>query len=304
MESHSDLDDSHIKAKRENYNYDADGSNDDSNDMILSSSHDDSDHNQSHESQISGVHLNIDNSIGPKAIGQFIPISEDTIFMDSGEQSVSIVPEILNSSPVSGDSWMNYSSNSSEDSSCPVQRISTQPNVPLMNVSDAGITNISSSDIDDENSSSGSSQPHKNKRLDKSDDDSDLASKLQSISTVTPNSVSTASITRRQRGKDKKIVCLPKQPVTSPTKGKNAYETIGSGTISSNRLNSNKSRPLVDIRMIDFAHTTFSHNTDANEATTGLSSTVLHHGPDGGFLTGLASLQRLLTQILTEDCKA
>ncbi|RZC37783.1 inositol hexakisphosphate kinase 1 [Asbolus verrucosus] len=50
----------------------------------------------------------------------------------------------------------------------------------------------------------------------------------------------------------------------------------------------------VDVRMIDFAHTSFVTTADSS------SSTVVHQGPDGGFLTGLDSLKRLLSQILAE----
>lgn len=47
--------------------------------------------------------------------------------------------------------------------------------------------------------------------------------------------------------------------------------------------------------MIDFAHTTFRKLGSANE--------TVHHGPDGGFLTGLDSLKRLLCEILQESEK-
>ncbi|KAJ8917742.1 hypothetical protein NQ315_005193 [Exocentrus adspersus] len=46
----------------------------------------------------------------------------------------------------------------------------------------------------------------------------------------------------------------------------------------------------VDVRMIDFAHTSFIRTTDTDSKT-------VHEGPDGGFLTGLDSLKRLLSQI-------
>ncbi|GLH03555.1 Inositol hexakisphosphate kinase 2 [Gryllus bimaculatus] len=49
--------------------------------------------------------------------------------------------------------------------------------------------------------------------------------------------------------------------------------------------------PRVDVRMIDFAHTTC--HGDPGPST-------LHLGPDGGFLTGLDSLRRLLREILAE----
>ncbi|XP_054288889.1 inositol hexakisphosphate kinase 1 isoform X2 [Macrosteles quadrilineatus] len=50
--------------------------------------------------------------------------------------------------------------------------------------------------------------------------------------------------------------------------------------------------PRVDVRMIDFAHTSFNKRR---------GSTPIHQGPDCGFLTGLDSLKRLLTEILSED---
>ncbi|XP_076173470.1 uncharacterized protein LOC143149734 isoform X2 [Ptiloglossa arizonensis] len=52
----------------------------------------------------------------------------------------------------------------------------------------------------------------------------------------------------------------------------------------------------VDVRMIDFAHTTFVHGS----TVACNSSSMVHQGPDCGFLTGLDSLRRLLLEILTE----
>jgi hypothetical protein len=61
----------------------------------------------------------------------------------------------------------------------------------------------------------------------------------------------------------------------------------------------NKNSPLFDVRIIDFAHTTFNKKEsspylDENE------SKLIHHGPDGGFLTGISSLKRILSEILFE----
>lgn len=63
---------------------------------------------------------------------------------------------------------------------------------------------------------------------------------------------------------------------------------------------------LVDVRIIDFAHTTFT--TQENENVTSSSSSLslnhtkkVHHGPDGGFLTGIESLKRILGEILAEN---
>ncbi|KAK9873191.1 hypothetical protein WA026_021424 [Henosepilachna vigintioctopunctata] len=51
----------------------------------------------------------------------------------------------------------------------------------------------------------------------------------------------------------------------------------------------------VDVRMIDFANTSFVAKDDNNT-----KSSAIHHGPDGGFLQGLDSLKRLLSQLLVE----
>jgi hypothetical protein len=57
--------------------------------------------------------------------------------------------------------------------------------------------------------------------------------------------------------------------------------------------------PLVDVRIIDFAHTTFTSKEpspflDEHEIK------KIHHGPDGGFLTGISSLKRILSEIIVE----
>ncbi|KAL2722870.1 inositol hexakisphosphate kinase 1 isoform X2 [Vespula squamosa] len=54
---------------------------------------------------------------------------------------------------------------------------------------------------------------------------------------------------------------------------------------------------MVDVRIIDFAHTTFGRSSLALACN---SSSMVHQGPDCGFLTGLDSLKRLLMEILTE----
>ncbi|PSN32402.1 hypothetical protein C0J52_17848 [Blattella germanica] len=59
----------------------------------------------------------------------------------------------------------------------------------------------------------------------------------------------------------------------------------------------NSGSTQVDIRMIDFANVTFSNRASGSSA----SNVTVHHGPDCGFLTGLDSLKRLLTEILSEE---
>ncbi|XP_018565594.1 uncharacterized protein LOC108906729 isoform X2 [Anoplophora glabripennis] len=63
---------------------------------------------------------------------------------------------------------------------------------------------------------------------------------------------------------------------------------------SSSRFSRSASPPDVDVRLIDFAHTSFLRKTDTDAKS-------VHEGPDGGFLTGLDSLKRLLSQIITNE---
>lgn len=121
--------------------YDADASND-SNELNLSSSHDDSGdvQNNHHYHKLSSsenqnqptesLHCGFGDVVAcneiksstvtvadtvmttTASLQKFIPISEETVFLDPAEPSL---PSISTSSPLSGDSWMNYSSNSSDD---------------------------------------------------------------------------------------------------------------------------------------------------------------------------------------------
>lgn len=61
-----------------------------------------------------------------------------------------------------------------------------------------------------------------------------------------------------------------------------------------------KASPLVDVRIIDFAHTTFS-SKNLSDVSPNLGSKKVHHGPDGGFLTGIESLKRILSDIIAES---
>lgn len=66
--------------------------------------------------------------------------------------------------------------------------------------------------------------------------------------------------------------------------------------------NSSLTSAVCDIRMIDFAHTTFLRkNSDSTLPTYTNSPTVQHQGPDNGFLRGIESLRRLLTDILHDQ---
>ncbi|XP_041979664.1 inositol hexakisphosphate kinase 3 isoform X2 [Aricia agestis] len=60
------------------------------------------------------------------------------------------------------------------------------------------------------------------------------------------------------------------------------------------RVRASREDERVDIRMIDFAHTAYA----GAAAESPLATATPHHGPDCGFLTGVDSLKRLLTEIL------
>lgn len=62
-----------------------------------------------------------------------------------------------------------------------------------------------------------------------------------------------------------------------------------------------KPSPLVDVRIIDFAHTTFSSMNPIESPVPATGSQKVHHGPDGGFLTGIESLKRILSEIIVES---
>ncbi|CAO1346946.1 unnamed protein product [Diamesa hyperborea] len=77
--------------------------------------------------------------------------------------------------------------------------------------------------------------------------------------------------------------------------------------INNSTATTTKPNSLVDVRIIDFAHTTFAvNNKNALEVCSystpeSLANRKLHHGPDGGFLTGITSLKRILSEIIIES---
>ncbi|XP_055390406.1 uncharacterized protein LOC129619262 isoform X2 [Condylostylus longicornis] len=88
-----------------------------------------------------------------------------------------------------------------------------------------------------------------------------------------------------------------------PYRKQSNYRTTvaSSSCLNSCNIKKNDNCSLVDIRMIDFAHTTFMHTTNLNGSLISQNNTAVHHGPDGGFLTGIDSLNRLLSEIVNEN---
>lgn len=76
---------------------------------------------------------------------------------------------------------------------------------------------------------------------------------------------------------------------------KDCHLSVASGSA---RRSKSPTSVQVDVRMIDFAHTSFVMKNESSSNSS--SAATVHQGPDGGFLTGLDSLKRLLLEIMEE----
>ncbi|KAH8401313.1 hypothetical protein KR009_004474 [Drosophila setifemur] len=303
----------------------------------------------------------------------FIPISEETVFLDPEPA----LPSVTTSSPHSGDSWMNYSSNSSDDFSGLSEQIKAV-------ASGRQTGNNSSDDASSDYDSSILGPTEAMFKRYKSQQSFDASQAAESASSppltagnssvsngtgtgtatvrslVSPASSSASSLksvkgaVKRLRCKDdddqaaalgecdsreaKKstITSAPISAVSSPAKSApqlRSCESIANPHSNSNSLlaglrldsldNNNEqhrnsallqhssksldmsapptddSQCFVDVRLIDFAHTAFVPRNGSMLPTP--VGAPVHHGPDGGFLTGLDSLNRLLNEILAEE---
>ncbi|KAH8291199.1 hypothetical protein KR054_009713 [Drosophila jambulina] len=285
--------------------------------------------------------------------GAFIPISEETVFLDPEPALPSVT---TTSSPHSGDSWMNYSSNSSDDFSGLSEQIKA--------VASGRQTGNNSSDdasSDYESSIIGPTETmFKRYKSQQSETASPpLTAGNSSVSNgtttvrslVSPASSSASSLKSVKSGAVKRLRCkdddeqtaslgecesreakkstitsTPVSAVSSPAKTATS-ESIASqqSRLSGLLLDNNEqqlrnsalllqhssksldmsapptddSQCFVDVRLIDFAHTAFVPRNGSMLPTP--PAAPVHHGPDGGFLTGLDSLNRLLNEILAEE---
>uniref|UniRef100_A0A182ML26 Kinase n=1 Tax=Anopheles culicifacies TaxID=139723 RepID=A0A182ML26_9DIPT len=88
-------------------------------------------------------------------------------------------------------------------------------------------------------------------------------------------------------------------PLRRKLSSKSKSGSLGGGTGSGAGAGSSGGT-LADVRMIDFAHTTFEiKNGGASLCSS--TNVKVHHGPDSGFLRGLDSLKRILSE-LCEEC--
>lgn len=204
------------------------------------------------------------------------------------------------SSPMSCDSWMNYSSNSSDDLSAISDRMHCHQQQD----------SSEESSLEFDSSSVAQSTPKAKRNFNLVSDYSLAVNRDTNIVATTSNSAtagsptiiehsSTVSQSKRLRGKSINTTnpgCTLSTKTTAivqPTSGSFKRKTLL-------HRNGSLSGAICDIRMIDFAHTTFVRKSDQDSTYTN-SSTVQHQGPDNGFLRGIESLRRLLTEIANDE---
>lgn len=148
-----------------------------------------------------------------------------------------------------------------------------------------------------------SSKTHdKDDGIDVEEDDDQLSSLSSNIDTIIVS----------ESGETKYFNASGEEQVEHPSvKKKKSCDSEGSGIVggivgketkshtNGHQNSSSKNSPIFDVRIIDFAHTTFSKK-EPSPFMDERECKKIHHGPDGGFLTGIASLKRILSEILDE----
>jgi hypothetical protein len=121
-------------------------------------------------------------------------------------------------------------------------------------------------------------------------DDDQLSSLSSNIDTIIVS----------ESGETKYFNASGEEHVDHPSvKKKKSCDDTATITATSTPNNHKLPSPLVDVRIIDFAHTTFTMK-EPSPFEDAEKKKVPHHGPDGGFLTGIASLKQILSDILIE----
>lgn len=242
----------------------------------------------------------------------FIPISEETIFLDTDHVDPVTSSGISTmSSPMSCDSWMNYSSNSSDDLSCISDRIHVQQDSseesslefdsPLSTAQSTPKIKCNFNNTILGTSGEGATTYHEGVRR----KSYTVASKTKQ----TKSAATTAFLSDKTKSAEN-ITNIDDDVCGAQTKrlrGKSSKPTAISGPSSSGSFkrkavnrNNSISNAICDIRMIDFAHTTFVRKKGEIQLSTP-TGTVQHQGPDNGFLRGIESLKRLLNEILDDN---
>lgn len=296
--------------------YDADVSSDLN---MLSSSHEDDNTVESHQhllNQRSQQQLRDECRRVVEPSGKpFIPFSEETMFCDAadlpaaaGTNSVVPITGGDTSSPVSNDSWMNYSSHSSDDYSFLLENTNKtgrgknakvaknkRSQEPLQFDNDDDEDGVKKRNEDDDSDRQGNNESTENEEdssnvgcfVDDDVDEGHGGSVDESLSNLQIHS-------KRLRSKD-----MDNGGVISGSLKRNS---VFKGNQSRRTSTNSQSNPqLVDIRIIDFAHTTFVHKNSTPKLIESQSDAAVHHGPDCGFLAGVDSLKRLLMEIISDS---
>lgn len=250
---------------------------------------------------------------------------------DSGNlediESKFLAPHLRPPSPHSMDSWLNYS-NSSDESYSP-QEIIVRKGTKLNLHDDDATQDNDDVDVYDKinfvNAKSMTSSFKKSKIATAKDDKvknfSRVTSPTQSSSVqhhetddgieveeeVDDDQLSSLSsnidtIIVSESGETKYFNASGEEHVDHPSvkKKKSCDDTATATSTPNSHQNSTKiASPLVDVRIIDFAHTTFT-TKEPSPFEDAEKKKVPHHGPDGGFLTGITSLKNILSEILVE----
>lgn len=130
--------------------------------------------------------------------------------------------------------------------------------------------------------------------LEEEEDDDQLSSLSSNIDTIIVSDTGETKFFNSSGEQEEHPSIKKKKSTSTDEEGeKKAPLTNGSHT---------KASPLVDVRIIDFAHTTFTSNNLTTDASPSMGSgKKVHHGPDGGFLTGIESLKRILSEIIVDS---
>lgn len=136
------------------------------------------------------------------------------------------------------------------------------------------------------------------------DDDDQLSSLSSNIDTIIVSETGetkffNASGEQEEHPSVKKKKSCDSDETGSGILGKEMKQKSNGHQNNNNSSSSNKNSPLFDVRIIDFAHTTFTKK-EPSPFMDENGCKKIHHGPDCGFLTGIASLKRILSEILDE----
>lgn len=226
----------------------------------------------------------------------FVPINEETVFLDADPVTSSGISTM--SSPMSCDSWMNYSSNSSDDLSAISDRIHAHAAQQQQDSSEESSLEFDTSLAQSTPKSKRNFNVVSEYTLVASQDNTNAAFNATADANGDDHNGS-VSQSKRLRGQSQSAT------ITIPATVSTVVGSSKRKALSLHR-NSSLSGAICDIRMIDFAHTTFMRKNDQCMSgyvnpTTVQHQGPVHQGPDNGFLRGIESLRRLLTEISNDD---